>query len=199
MPLTREDLQGYMENWDAPTRRIIEERMEAGFTRERLELFTPDEAALLKSVLDRLIPQDEGERVDLVGFLDWAVGKPLGRGDRREGMPPEEDLFRKGLSGIEGSAQAAFGKRFAELGGDEQDRLLTAVQEGSAPGPVWDEIPSSCFFSVLLTKALTGYCAHPLVWLRMGFPGPSYPEGYVWITGMEIQQRRRRFPGWKTF
>ena len=64
MPLTREDLQGYMENWDAPTRRIIEERMEIGFTRERLELFTPDEAALLKSILDRLIPQNEGERVE---------------------------------------------------------------------------------------------------------------------------------------
>jgi hypothetical protein len=199
MPLTREDLQGYMENWDAGTRRIIEERMKSRFRRERLERLAPDEAEIMKAVLDRLIPQSEGERVDLVGFMDWAIGKPLGRGDRPEGIPAEEDLFRKGLAGVEETSQAVFGKRFVDLNGAEQDRILTAVQEGSAQGPVWEKIPSGYFFSRLLMKALTGYCAHPLVWLRMGFPGPSYPEGYVWITGMEIQQRRKRFPGWKTF
>lgn len=199
MPLSRKDLDGYMKNWDAQTRHIILKRMEDRFRRERLEHFSRDEAAILNAMLDRMIPQRPEEDIDLAGFIDGTMGNPLGRGDRQESLPPEEELFHRGLKGVQETAQEMFGKAFTALEGDQQDAVLTAIVEGSAKGGVWRTIPSNQFFTKLMMKALTGYCAHPLVWLRMGFPGPSYPEGYVWINQPEIQQRRKHFPGWKTF
>ncbi|MEW5744754.1 MAG: gluconate 2-dehydrogenase subunit 3 family protein [Nitrospirota bacterium] len=198
MRLSRKELSGYMENWDDRTRAVLVLRMEERFRRLALEHFSSDEAVLLGAVLDRLIPQDEGERIDLVGFVDGALGKPLGRGDRREGIPEEAGLFHKGLTGIQETAQAMFGRSFVELHETQQDAVLGAIQDGAAKGGVWRDIPSPYFFTRLMTKALTGYCAHPFAWMRMGFPGPSYPEGYVWITEQEVQARRRHFPGWKT-
>lgn len=186
-----------MESWDEEARRIIEDRIKHSFRRERLELFTPGEAAVLKAMLERMIPQQEG--IDLVGFLDWAVGLPLGRGDRREGMPAEKELFKRGIAGVNGSARELFGMDFAELTPDKQDQLLTGIQEGTVRGEAWVDVPPSRFFTALLAKALIGYCSHPAAWLRMGFPGASYPEGYLWISGMQVKSRRKHVPGWKRF
>ncbi|MHB0934961.1 MAG: gluconate 2-dehydrogenase subunit 3 family protein [Armatimonadota bacterium] len=197
MRISRDELNGYMENWDEQTRALLQERMTHRYQRERLEHFTEKEARTLRAMLDRLIPQtDEG--LDLVGFVDWALGKPLGRGDRRRGMPGEADLFHRGLAGVEETARARYGKALSDLTAVEQDAVLTALQTGTAEETTWQDLPASQFFTKLLTKALTGYCAHPLAWMRMGFPGPSYPEGYTWITPWEVLARRRHVAGWKT-
>lgn len=198
MPLSRKELEGFMRNWDDRARTLLVRRIEDRFRRTLLQHFSHDEGVLLKAALDRLIPQPAEEYLDLVGFIDWAVDKPLGRGDRQEGLPPEEVLFHAGLRGLQETAHAMFGADFTALGGEQQDAVLAALQEGSAKGGVWREIPAQQFFIKLLTKALTGYCAHPFSWLRMGFPGPSYPEGYVWIDEAGVSARRRHVPGWKT-
>jgi len=186
--LSRDELKGYMKNWDAETRDMLLERMEKSFRRAELEHFSKHEAIILQAALDRLIPRHETENIDLVGFLDWAVGKPLGRGDREEGMPAEEEFFHLGIRGTEETSLKKFNRSFAELTPEEQDSILSDIQQGNTK-----------FFIKLLSKALIGYCAHPLAWMRMGFPGPAYPEGYVWIEQMQILQRRKHFPGWKTF
>lgn len=198
MRITREEFKGYMENWDDETRRILGRRMEERFRRAALEHFSPDEAGILKAALGRMIPQREEEEIDLVGFVDWALGKPLGRGDRQGGMPDEETLFRNGLVGIQETAYVMFREPFTGLLASRQDEVLRAIQEGTAQGETWRTIPPGYFFSRLMMKALTGFCAHPFSWMRMGFPGPGYPEGYVWITAKEIMARRHHFPGWKT-
>ncbi|MCC6347423.1 MAG: gluconate 2-dehydrogenase subunit 3 family protein [Nitrospirales bacterium] len=199
MRITPEELDGYMRNWDEQTRGILLMRMEERFRRNALEHFSIEEAGILEAALGRMVPQEPGEQIDLVGFVDWAVGKPLGRGDRQEGLPSEEILFSKGIAGIQETAREMFKSDFTVLKEHERDEVLTTIQEGSAKGRTWEEIPSRQFFIKLLIKAVTGYCAHPFAWMRMGFPGPSYPEGYVWITRPEIRARRRHFPGWKTF
>jgi len=191
MRISREELEGYMKNWDTQTREMLLERMETRFRRPELEHFSKHEAIILEAALNRLIPQHETERIDLVSFLDWAVGRPLGRGDREEGMPAEEELFHIGIRGIEETALRKFTRSFALLTPEEQDSVLSDIQEGNEG--------NKKFFAKLLSKSLIGYCAHPLAWMRMGFPGPAYPEGYVWITQREILQRRMHFPGWKTF
>lgn len=199
MSLSLEELKTYMQNWDPETRAMLLERMERGYHREVLEKIRPHEAEILQAVLDRLIPQTEHEKIDLVSFLDWAIGKPLGRGDREEGLPPEEELFRRGVNGIEESSMGMYSHSFVGLRKDEMDEVLTAIQEGRAPGNTWKEIPQVKFFKRILSKALIGYCAHPFVWMRMGFPGPSFPEGYIWIEEKEVLQRKKHFRGWKNF
>jgi hypothetical protein len=191
------EFQALMKHWDQVERQVIEERLSGNFSRPQLEQFSEDEAATLGAMLQRLIPQEEG--VDLVGFLDWATGRPLGRSDRQPGMPDEPELFRLGLQGINQTSLARFGSHFRELPGTQQDEVLQAIQEGQAEGEIWKRIPSKYFFIRFYGKALMGYFAHPKAWMRIGFPGPSYPEGYLWVNIGQVRQRHRRQPGWDSF
>ncbi len=182
-------------------RRVVEERLRTNYRRERYQFVTEGEAALLQAVLDRIIPQDEGEdKIDLVGFLDWAIPLPLGYGDRPERVPDDPTIFREGLRGVAQTARGMFaGRSFQQLSDGDKDRVLRAVQEGRAEGGVWQRIPGPVFFRKLMVKALNGYCAHPKVWARIGFYGPAYPEGYVWISRHEVEARRARKPGYIDF
>jgi Gluconate 2-dehydrogenase subunit 3 len=191
-----EEFGELLSNWAPEERAIYDERMASNFRRDKLENFSDDEAALMRAVLMRLIPEDEG--VDLVGFIDAYLNTPLGRGDRRPGMPEPKELFTLGLQGIDQASTELHGKRFRELHGDAQDSVLRAVSNGSAPGAVFQQIPSDYFFERFYGKALHGYLAHPRVWMRIGFPGAAYPEGYVWVNKGEVRRRHERGIGWKT-
>jgi hypothetical protein len=57
-------------------------------------------------------------------------------------------------------------------------------------------LPAKEFVDRLLDKALAGYLAHPDTWIRIGFTGPAYPEGYAWIGPAEALARHERKPGW---
>jgi len=189
-----------MEGFDEVERRVVEERLQTNYKREHHEFLTEDEAVLLEAMLARLIPQEEEVKIDLVGFLDWAIPLPLGYGDRREGIPDDPSVFREGLKGVDQTAERMFaGGKFIALGDGDKDQVLRAIQEGNAEGEVWNEIPSTVFFRKLMVKALDGYCAHPRVWARIGFYGPAYPEGYIWVSQHEIEARREKKPGYLTF
>jgi hypothetical protein len=148
----------------------------------------------MAAALERLIPQRE--EIDLVGFIDWSVGRPLGRGDRRAGMPDELTLFHLGLEGLDQSAMSEHGATFESLDASQRDLILHAVQRGAAAGEIWERIPSSLFFERFYSKALHGYFAHPRVWARIGFMGPAYPEGYLWLAADEVRMRHERRAGW---
>ena len=198
MRISIEEFQGFSENWDEEIRQLLMKRMEEGFRRDVLENFSTEEAAVLRAALGRMLPGKDEDGVDLAGFVDWALDKPLGRGDRRKGMPPDDILIRRGVVGIEETAWIMFGKPFHRLREFHQDDVLREIQSGAAKGEIWMEVPPQRFFTKLMLKAVTGYFSYPPTWMRMGFPGPSYPEGYVWIGQKEIMARRRHFPGWKT-
>lgn len=179
----------------------INERLKTNFSREKYDFLTEGEAKLLGAVLDRLLPQNGAdEKIDLVGFLDWALPLPLGYGHRNEDMPDEQTVFHEGLKGIDQTANAMFSNRdFLQLPDGDKDRVLRAIQEGNAEGQVWARIPSSEFLKQLMQKAVAGYCAHPKTWMRIGFYGPAYPEGYVWVSNDEVKARHEKKPGHLTF
>lgn len=199
--ITWEDFEKRMEGFDPVERRVVEERLRTNFSREAYEFLTEDEAVLFGAMLDRLIPQDPNdEKIDLVGFMDWAIPRPLGFGDRQEGLPDELTLFRDGFKATDQTSAAMFaGRKFVELGDGDKDQVLRAVQEGKAQGEVWERIPSAVFFKTLMSKAVAGYCAHPRTWMRIGFYGPAYPEGYVWVSRREVEARHAKKPGHLTF
>jgi hypothetical protein len=177
-----EEFRKLAEPWDPKMRAIAEERMRTNFSRDRLEHFSDEEAATMRALLARLIPEDEG--VDLVGWIDSAIGKPLGRGDWKPGMPPELELFKAGLRMLDELA----GSKFAELTGDGQDELIGKAREDPL---------GSYFFQRFYGKALHGYFGHPRVWMRIGFYGASYPEGYAWLGRDQVRQRHERALGWE--
>lgn len=192
--LTPEEFQQLSEPWDDKVKLLVKARMEGNFRREHLQQYTPDEAATMRAMLARLIPQEEG--IDLVGFIDTVTGDPLGRGDKKPGLPEELEFFRLGLQGLNDEAQARHGQRFEVLTVEQQDEILRAVRGNAVLGGVWDKIPADKFFVKLYSKALHGYFAHPKAWMRIGFYGPSYPEGYAWLGAGEVRQRHERAAGW---
>jgi len=164
---------------------LIEERRRSGYRRESLEHYGGALEAELRALVARLLP-GVPESIDLAGFVDAHADDPIGRGDRAPGLPPADELFRRGLQAL-----AEFG--FARMSAEDQDRLIARMRRGQADEELG--LPAKEFVDRLLVKALAGYLAHPDTWQRIGFNGPSYPNGYAWITPTAVARRHDGFPG----
>lgn len=166
-------------------REVIDTRAATGYGVPALECFAGFED-VLRVLLERLLP-GVAANIDLVAFVDSHNGRPMGRGDRRDGLPPEPELFAAGLAAL---AEAGL----AGLSEDDQCDLVGRMRRGEADNELG--VPAKDFVDRLLDKALAGYLAHPDTWIRIGFTGPAYPEGYAWIGPAEAIARRDKKPGW---
>lgn len=165
-------------------RAVIDERSNTGYAAP-LERFAEVETTL-RALLERLLPGVPAN-IDLAAFVDRHTGQAMGRGDRRAGLPAEPELFSAGLAALAGAD-------FAEAAEDDQRALIGRMRSGDAD----DELgmPAKDFVDRLLDKALAGYLAHPDTWIRVGFNGPAYPEGYAWVGPAEAIARHDKKPGW---
>lgn len=165
-------------------RRVIDERTRTGYGAP-LEHFA-DLEPTLRVLLERLLPGVPAT-IDLAAFVDSHTGNPMGRGDRRDGLPPEPELFASGLAALVDAG-------FDAMSDDDQRALISRMRNGDADDQLG--MPAKDFVDRLLDKALAGYLAHPDTWIRIGFTGPAYPEGYAWIGPAEAVARHDRKPGW---
>lgn len=167
-------------------RAVVEQRSSTGYRAGELNHFGGEVERTLRALLERLLPGVAGN-IDLVAFIDQHAGTPLGRGDRRAGLPPEQDLLTSGLAVLTAAG-------FAEWSGDDQLAAISRIRRGDAD----DEfgVPAKDFVDRLLDKALAGYLAHPDTWIRIGFTGPAFPEGHAWIGPAEAIARRSKKIGW---
>ena len=147
-----------------------------------------DHEGVLRALLDVLLPGVE-PAIDLAAFVDVNAGRPLGRGDRPDGTPPEPELFRTGLAALHDAG-------FDDMGDDQRRALVGRMRRGDADAELG--VPAKLFIDRLLDKALTGYLAHPDTWERIGFQGPAYPDGYAWIGPAEVVARHERKRGWES-
>ena len=171
----------------APERAVVEQRSASR---------RPDDAGLqtlggpleatLRALLDVLLP-GVPPHIDLAAFVDANAARALGRGDRRPDVPATPQLLVDGLAALEAAG-------FVDLPRDEQEAIVRSMRRrhGFADlGPAAKE-----FIDRLLEKALAGYLSHPDTWQRIGFGGPSYPDGYAWIGLEEAAARRAHAAGW---
>ncbi|CAN5146183.1 hypothetical protein BH20ACT13_BH20ACT13_17670 [soil metagenome] len=169
----------------AKERAIIEERRRTGYRCDRFEQFDGELESELRALIERLLP-GAPESIDLAAFVDAHADDPIGRGDRAPGLPPNGELLAAGLRVL---AERGFSRGTA----DEQDRLISRMRRGEADKEL--ALPAKEFVDRLLVKALAGYLAHPDTWERIGFHGPSDPEGYSWIGQTGTTRRHEGFPG----
>jgi hypothetical protein len=172
--LTKWDL-----DWDDKTRKLVRERV----TRvPAYRLLTPHEAALLEAACARLVPQDDRPstyRVPIAPWIDDRLTRGESAGYRYDGMPSDEEAYRRGLAGIDEAAHVLHQHPFGELTADLQDAVLGLVAQGEPPGAAWRSLPAARFFDLLLDDVLTYYYAHPAAWAEIGFSGPSSPRGHM--------------------
>lgn len=162
--------------------------------------FTPDEAATMEAIVDRLIPADElsigGREAGCVVYIDRQLAGYYGNSTRLytkgpflPGLPTQgyqyeatpAQRYRAGLAAIDAwSRENKGGKRFLELPPEEQDATLKDIEEAKIALP--NGVDAKTFFNLMLTNTTEGFFADPIYggnkdmvsWKMLGFPGARY-------------------------
>lgn len=150
--------------------------------------------AVATAVARRLLPGSAVPAEALASFLDATFDRQLGRGDERAGVLPTCALIPAGLDRIDEQARRLHGRGFAELGETEQDALLRQAERGELEGA--EAFDWTVWFRRLRGKLLLAYGSDPRGMVQMGFPGPSYRSGHVWLDRGEVAGRAKRTPGY---
>ncbi|HEV3479122.1 MAG TPA: hypothetical protein VG144_06700, partial [Gaiellaceae bacterium] len=75
-----------------------------------------------------------------------------------------------------------------------QDALLAQAERGELDAGEWFD--SAAWFKRIRGKLLLGYGSDPRGMVQMGFPGPSYKPGHIWLDRGEVAARAKRKPGY---
>ena len=112
--------------------------------------FTPQEAAIVEALVDRLIPADPlspgGKECGCAVFIDRQLAGPYGRnegfymsgpfqeGTKQQGLQspvtPAQN-YRKGLAALDSACRKNVSKPFAELGDEQKDKIIAGLEDGS--------------------------------------------------------------------
>lgn len=150
--------------------------------------------AVAGAIAGRLLPGSAVPAEALAAFLDETFDRPLGRGDERADVMPTPTLIPTGLDRIDELAKRRYGRGFAALAEAERDELLGNAERGElAAGPGFDW---TVWFKRVRGKLLLAYGSDPRGMVQMGFPGPSYRSGHVWLGRGEVGARAKRTPGY---
>jgi hypothetical protein len=144
-------------------------------------------AAVAAAVAARLLPGSAVPPEALAAFLDESFDRQLGRGDEQSGVMPTPELIPAGLDVLERAG-------FTSLSAAEQDDLLARAERGELEGG--EAFDSSVWFKRIRGKLLLGFGSDPRGMVQMGFPGPSYQPGHIWLDRGEVAARAKRKPGY---
>ena len=167
---------------------------------ERETLGTPklgaERGAVAATVARRLVPSAAVPAEALASFLDWSYDRQLGRGDEQAGVLPTRELIPAGLDALAQAAERRHGRRFEDLAGEEQDALLSEAERGELELEGEARFDSAVWFKRTRGKLLLGYGSDPRGMVEMGFPGPSFETGHIWLDRGEVKGRTLRRPGY---
>lgn len=150
-------------------------------------------AATTTAVISRLLPGTIPPEA-IASFLDENFDRQLGRADENDGLRPRAELIPMGFTALDGAAREREGVTFAELSTDAQDALLAQAEKGELQGP--DGFDSATWFKRMRGLALIGFGSDPRGMVFMGYPGPSYKSGHIWLDEGEVAARASRKRGY---
>lgn len=145
------------------------------------------------AVIRQVLPGAAVPALVLAEFLDSTFDRQMGRGDEPTGKMPRAELLPAGFAALEATAGGSFAARPEA----EQINLLTRAERGDIPGP--EGFDSKTWFARLRELVLLGYGSDPRGMAEMGFPGPSYKPGYLWLNFAGPSARAKRTPGYRSF
>jgi gluconate 2-dehydrogenase gamma chain len=171
----------------------------AAATPDGWKYFTPQEAATVEAVVDRLIPPDPetpgGKECGCAIFIDRQLAGPYGRfdgyymnGPFQEGTKQQgpqsaatpAQQYRKALAALDNACRAKFSNHgFADLSDDQKDEVIRGLEDGSLK---LDGADSKKFFELILKDTQNGFLTDPIYggnkdmasWKMIGFPGAHY-------------------------
>lgn len=131
----------------------------------------PVELAILRAVVDRVLPQDGPARIDIAARIDARLASGTGDGWRFSDLPPDPDAYRAALRTLDGGACERRHRRFLALDGAEQDAILAAAADEDLGGPHFGPRQMALWFEDLRADVVRTYLAHPAALARIGFSG----------------------------
>src|SRR5438067_831242 len=112
------DVLGLASGWDAATRDVVLSRLAPP---PAPSFSTPEEEAVARPLLDRLLAQDEEPRVPVFETIDARLARGQGDGWRHEELPEDGEAWRRILSAVQRRAVEDHGAGFAELDRRDQE------------------------------------------------------------------------------
>lgn len=167
------DVLSQSAHWDPVTTGVVLRRLGP---RAPLRFFTEAEGGTAGALLDRLLDQDDGPRVDVLSEIDSRLALEVTDGWHYADMPHDGQAWRLSLAALEADAQDRFGQPCATLDRERQAALVQAVQDRI--GGSWHDLPARHVWSLWTRYACAAFYAHPWAWNEIGFGGPAYPRGY---------------------
>jgi hypothetical protein len=164
------------QHWDAHTRQAVLDRVE---NEPPIRFFTETEAATLGAFCDVVMCQDREPRIPVLAMVDAKLYAGKLDGFRFVDMPDDRETWRMVAKGLDASARQHGAAGFTSASEEVQHELVDAFSKGELHGEVWDELPSSRAFSVVMRAVLSAFYSHPWAWNEIGFGGPAYPRGYA--------------------
>lgn len=164
-----------------------------------LQYLTQHEFDTVGAIAERFIPADEtslsGKEAGCATFIDRQLAGDYGNavaiyrlGKFVKGTPeqgPQSPLtpaqrYRLGLAALDKAVQQQYGKDFISLSGEQQDKVLTALENVTLD--LGEEVETKVFFELLLQNVREGFLSDPIYggnkemtsWKMIGFPGARY-------------------------
>lgn len=137
------------------------------------------ELAILRTVVDRVIPQCGAETIDLAARIDRMLARDEGDGWRFAALPRDAEAYRRALTTLDTGARDASGVPFAALDDARKDAMLERVAAGTieartaGAGGDTTLTPAQmrAWFEDLRADAVKLYVAHPHTLATMGYSG----------------------------
>ena len=162
----------------ARTRDILLERGRPDDPSATPAALTAEAFAVLRAVVDRVVPQPDERRIAIAARLDTMLASGEGDGWRFALLPPDAEAYRIALRTLQKAARAAHGCDFESLDGRHQDGLLERAAEGQlvvsgadADEPSFSARQMKLWFEDLRGDAVKIFVAHPATLARMGYSG----------------------------
>jgi hypothetical protein len=164
------------DHWDAVTRKVVLERVEEV---PPIRFFTTPESITLGAFLDVALAQDREPKIPVLNMIDAKLFSGKREGYRYEDMPDDGETFRRVAAGLDAAALQHGASDFVGASYEVKHDIVQAFSDGSLHGRVWDELPCSRAWAVVMREALSAFYQHPWAWNEIGFGGPAYPRGYA--------------------
>jgi hypothetical protein len=187
----------YEEFWKRLELREVEadlrDELRSRTLREKRHISRAGAEATVIAVAERILPGDVPARA-LAVFLDESFDKQAGRADEKTGVMPRSELIPTGFRLIDEESQKQFGAKFAEVSAARQDELLSAAEERKIKGP--ERFDSGVWFRKVRESIITAFGSDPRGMVQMGFPGPSFKPGHLWLDRPTTEARAARRSGY---
>ena len=165
-----------IDHWDPATRKVVLERVEKV---PPIRFFSEEEARTLGAFCDVVMAQDREPKIPLLNLVDSKLHAGKLDGFRYANMPDDRETWRLVARGLDASARKRGEQDFAGAPPTLKMSLIEEFSQGELEGDIWDQLPPSTAWSVVMRAVLSEFYSHPWAWNEIGFGGPAYPRGYA--------------------